>query len=268
MRAWRKLHSGIVTSDKLAGVSYPARWLFTLLVVAQDDDGRYPVSATKTKALTVGTDWAPQDVSVLWEELATGGLILVTEYYVEVVGGADKNGTPSNSSHAVVTYDYPAEQPLTMGSDTSMTQVSYQYDKRVEESREEKSREEKNGVAAVAFLSILEEIPGIKVLPAEKKLYLRALAQDAYVAARIVPALEAREFVSYWTDGKGVQQDEKAKKGAKVYWDRRWANWLRIAVKPQKEVRNGSGSAKHENIDGQNSGGLRAAAARIGQAPD
>ena len=44
MRPWRKLHSNIVNSDRLAEVSDSAAALFFLLICRQDDVGVYPNS--------------------------------------------------------------------------------------------------------------------------------------------------------------------------------------------------------------------------------
>ena len=54
VREWRPLHRGIITSDKLAGVSDPAFRLFTYLIAAQDDAGMYPWSQTTRRVLTAG----------------------------------------------------------------------------------------------------------------------------------------------------------------------------------------------------------------------
>ena len=75
MREYRKIYASIVASEKLASVPVDARWLWVLLVVSQDDEGKYPWTPIKIKALTVGTNWSSDDVQSLGSVLAESELI-------------------------------------------------------------------------------------------------------------------------------------------------------------------------------------------------
>ena len=110
MRPWRKLHSNIVNSDKLAEVSDGAAVLFFLLVVSQDDAGVYPNSRVKLQALTVTRAWSVEQIRGFLVDLEGAGMVEVDEKSITIVGGVEKNGlldkrfTPkfyfeSNSAH-------------------------------------------------------------------------------------------------------------------------------------------------------------------------
>ena len=103
MRDWRKLHSKIVGSEKLAACSFEARWLWALLIVAQDDDGKYPWTPIKVRQLITGTDWDISRCEELCSELALQGLCTRTdEGFVELVNGAEMNGHPTSSRNSVL----------------------------------------------------------------------------------------------------------------------------------------------------------------------
>ena len=152
MRLWRKLHNGIIGSTKLSMCSLGARWLFTLLVVAQDDAGRYPWDETKIRQLIAGVHhWKSDDVQVYLEELVANNLAVRYEGYVELVEGEDKNGVPSNRTSKPVYYDLVTSNPLPSKKDftpeslpghASVTPESPQRDSfsPIEKSRVEESR--------------------------------------------------------------------------------------------------------------------------------
>lgn len=102
MRAWRKLESGIVTSERLASVSDSAKWLFTLLLVAQDDEGKYPWTPTMVRSLTVTTKWDAAGTESLLSELRVANVAELSEGMVTLRHGAEKNGTPPNSKKYVL----------------------------------------------------------------------------------------------------------------------------------------------------------------------
>jgi hypothetical protein len=110
MREWRKLHKGIASSDKLRAVGSDAKWLYVLLIVAQDDRGNYPWTPAKIDALVrPTTGWDSDVTESLLNRLRSGGLIELTdEGFVQVTGGAEKNGTPLNSKKWPLHYDPPA----------------------------------------------------------------------------------------------------------------------------------------------------------------
>ena len=139
MREYRKIYASIVVSEKLAKVSTDARWLWVLLVVSQDDEGKYPWTPIKIKALTVGTNWSSDDVQSLGSVLAESELIHIESPWVYIVKGTEKNGQPTNTKSFMV-YDAANAEP--MQSQSSATQRNAAL--REEESRVEKSRGEEN----------------------------------------------------------------------------------------------------------------------------
>lgn len=141
MRTWRKAYSGIIRSEKIANVSDSAKWLYLLLLVSQDDDGKYPWTPTKIKALTVGTSWTRDVTDSLASECSDVGLTYMGEGFIYIVDGAEKNGTPSNSKSFPLRYE-PLEYPYD-DSATTRTLAATTSKRRVEKRREEKSREEK-----------------------------------------------------------------------------------------------------------------------------
>ena len=104
MRSWRKLESGIVTSDRLSKVSDSAKWLFALLVVAQDDEGKYPWTPIMVRSLTVGTSWDCATSDLLLNQLRVANVVEVRDGYVVLHRGAEKNGTPPNSKRYILLY--------------------------------------------------------------------------------------------------------------------------------------------------------------------
>jgi hypothetical protein len=158
MRDYRKIYASIVASEKLASVPVDARWLWVLLVVSQDDEGKYPWTPVKIKALTVGTTWSNEDVQNLAVALTESQLICKYKEWMYISKGIEKNGKPSNSKGLMVYDSGSTEFQLSLDSasteselslDSASTQsqlspdsVSTQY--REEESRVEKSRGEEN----------------------------------------------------------------------------------------------------------------------------
>lgn len=93
MRRWRKLWKNISVSDKIAQLSYEAKWLYILLILHQDDRGVYPYSRSKIKSITAGsTEWTLNDIQRFIAELDRAKLIRMEDSYIEIIGGAEKNG--------------------------------------------------------------------------------------------------------------------------------------------------------------------------------
>jgi hypothetical protein len=166
MRTWRKLHHGIINSERLASVSDSARWLFALLIVAQDDEGKYPWTPTKLAALTVGTAWTRADTDSLASQLRDAGLVTLGSGCICIVDGAAKNGTPANSKSYPLLYDIvsePYDESIPtqhrLEADSSATRKI-----RVDKSREDKRREA-SPIAPLKtspWISILKKLPGWK----------------------------------------------------------------------------------------------------------
>ena len=154
MRGWRKLHSNIVASEKLGGISDAAFRLFTLLVVAQDDEGKYPWSATKIRSLTIGTSWNAKATEAALNQLRDSGVAELKDGFVYLAKGMAHNGVPHNSKQQPFVYEAePVEQSIDssesvprryrVGTDAVPTL-------RVEESRGEERREEESESAPAA----------------------------------------------------------------------------------------------------------------------
>ena len=97
MRQWRKLHQEIITSERLSKVNDSARWLFALLVVAQDDEGKYPWTSSRVNALTAATGWDRVGTDSALNQLCESGVTVLKDGFVYLVHGAEKNGVPANA---------------------------------------------------------------------------------------------------------------------------------------------------------------------------
>jgi len=139
MRDWRKLYSSIITSEKLASVSIDARWLWTLLMVAQDDEGKFPWTPAKVKGLIAGTPWTSEQAAALRTELAESGLCNDSASALLLEGGETLNGTPSNARRAFL-YE--------IDSRAVMTQPELSQDSAVTQHRGEERRGEKEKTGA------------------------------------------------------------------------------------------------------------------------
>lgn len=137
MRTWRKLESGIITSERLAKVSDSAKWLFTLLIVAQDDEGKYPWTSTMIRSLTVTTDWDSHASDSLLSELTESGVAELRDGMVLLRNGAEKNGTPANSKKYAMIYPSGVEP-----YGESLTSRERVVDDSIDKSRVKKIREE------------------------------------------------------------------------------------------------------------------------------
>jgi hypothetical protein len=147
MREYRKLYASIVVSEKLATVPMDARWLWVLLLVSQDDEGKYPWTPTRIKALTVGTNWSNKDVQNLATVLTESQLIYKHKEWMYISKGIEKNGKPT-STRGFMVYDTAQAVPEQCHSSAEAVleqrQSSAGAALRVEESRVEKSRGEEN----------------------------------------------------------------------------------------------------------------------------
>lgn len=108
MREWRKLYRGIRASDRIRELPFEARWLYILLLSAQDDEGRYPWTPAKIDMLTAATTkWTPKQCESHASRLREQGLIVIADDMVTIVGGAEKNGLPHNVRGKMLLYDKP-----------------------------------------------------------------------------------------------------------------------------------------------------------------
>lgn len=93
---YRKVWRSIVASDKLAVVSFEARWLYVLLLVEQDDDGDYLWTPVFRRKVTVGTPWTDEQTTGYADELVDAGLCERNGNCIRIVGGPEKNGQLRN----------------------------------------------------------------------------------------------------------------------------------------------------------------------------
>ena len=140
MRQWRKIEKAILTSKKLSRVSDSAKWLFTLLLVAQDDAGRYPYDGDDPECpdritlTATARGWNSDVYESLLSELRTAGIIETQDGFIWLKSGAEKNGTPSNSKKFPLYYPTPE-----LGTETQ----AYAYESQTQDSqtsRVDKSR--------------------------------------------------------------------------------------------------------------------------------
>ena len=97
-RPSRVIHRSITTSERLAAVSDSAWRLYVLLLVNQDDEGRYPWSPFMVRALVVGTQWSVQDAERFKDELVRTQLVLSKDSVLTVRRGAELNGVPKSGT--------------------------------------------------------------------------------------------------------------------------------------------------------------------------
>lgn len=120
VRPWRKVYAGLVTSDKLAKVSDAAAFLYTLLLVAQDDTGCYPWTPAKVRALCVNRPWNGSKIASLVKELVAAKLVEPYDTVLHIVEGEAKNGKP-NFSREPWYYDESAATWLQRGCKSAAT---------------------------------------------------------------------------------------------------------------------------------------------------
>jgi len=148
LRDWRKLYRGITVSDKIGLVSDGAAFLFTLLIANQDDAGRYPWTPAKIRALTITRSWSVQDTYAILTELVQSNLVVLTEGFAEIVGGAEKNGPPTSGSERHRTPRL-YEIDTTVLASTEYVRRTYTVSTRREEKRREEQRREERGAEQV-----------------------------------------------------------------------------------------------------------------------
>lgn len=157
MREWRKLHKAILSSERLSAVSYEARWLYTLLLVAQDDAGQYPWTRTMVRTLVATTDWGYGEATELRQELEAAGLGSMQGDCFILRNGTRMNGTPTSGKGAGLPRYYPVPDE---GSHREVAGKSPGSHREVlEESREEESREEEKRAAAATRVRAQEPPP-------------------------------------------------------------------------------------------------------------
>jgi len=167
MRDWRKLHSSIIASERLGGLSDAAFRLFVLLVVAQDDEGKYPWTPTKVRSLCVGTDWDSYGSDTVLSELSQSGVAVLRDGFVYLTNGPELNGTPTNSKLWPHVYKNDEIQQSNSISDTALSEYSHSTDRvlspRIDKIRVEESRYIKKDFTEKFIEEIKTQYPSIDV---------------------------------------------------------------------------------------------------------
>jgi hypothetical protein len=135
LREWRKLHSSLIESARLASLSDSAAILFCLLVAAQDDTGWYPWEPTKIRRLTLARPWSIDQTLEYARELVNAGMASFEEGGILLRKGKDLNGRPRKDVAA-----------LLYSRDVNVTSTPRYESVSLEKSRVEKSRVEKSRV--------------------------------------------------------------------------------------------------------------------------
>jgi hypothetical protein len=218
VRQWRALHRGIISSDKLGGVGDAAFRLLMYLVVAQDNDGNYPWTPIKRKALVIGTSWDDAMTVQLGDELVNAGVCKTSSGVISIVDGAEKQFTRK---------DVKAFRYNSHGNGASTTRArAVNGPDTLKESREEEIKEQeikKDDIAtrtgAHAWLDRLSKHPAAAVELFDQA-WIRQFEADF---SDIDLPIEASKFVDWWAD-----KDLKN-------WKVNWRNWC---VKTEKDTRN------------------------------
>jgi hypothetical protein len=93
MREWRKVYGEkVAQSDRLAELSFEARWLWLLLTLAQDDEGHFPNTRTKLMALTIGCGWSWDDCQRLTTDCQVAGVVSQDDGFIQITNGVEYNG--------------------------------------------------------------------------------------------------------------------------------------------------------------------------------
>ena len=167
MRDWRKLHSSIIASERLGGLSDAAFRLFVLLVVAQDDEGKYPWTPTKVRSLCVGTNWDSYGSDTVLSELSQSGVAVLRDGFVYLTNGPELNGTPTNSKLWPHVYKNDEIQQSNSISDTALSEYSHSTDRvlspRIDKIRVEESRYIKKDFTEKFIEEIKTQYPSIDV---------------------------------------------------------------------------------------------------------
>jgi hypothetical protein len=102
MRDWRKIGKAILTSDRMPLCSFESLWLWTLLVPAQDDKGRYPWTNSKVAALCAAYGWNYDKATKLAEELVKHGIADWDNKFLHLTNGEIYNGQPTYAKQAFI----------------------------------------------------------------------------------------------------------------------------------------------------------------------
>ena len=185
---WRKIYASVITSEKLSECSFEARWLWLLLCLNQDNEGKNWATAVKLKSLIVSTDWSVDYVlSTLMPELAKNQLATIDGNFINVVQGAKKNGTPPNARKSyILTDDTPDAHRMRVAGDEHVT------------SQKEKEIEIQKKILVDQRFTPLVPLKGYrKITPKSVQIILKTAEIENVLVEDLI-----NSFVAYWEIGR------------------------------------------------------------------
>ena len=185
---WRKIYASVITSEKLSECSFEARWLWLLLCLNQDNEGKNWATAVKLKSLIVSTDWSVDYVlSTLMPELAKNQLATIDGNFINVVQGAKKNGTPPNARKSyILTDDTPDAHRMRVARVEHVT------------SQKEKEIEIQKKILVDQRFTPLVPLKGYrKITPKSVQIILKTAEIENVLVEDLI-----NSFVAYWEIGR------------------------------------------------------------------
>lgn len=168
MRPWRKLFREHLSSSRLRSVSTEARWLWVMLISAQDDDAVFPWGdeAQLSMLLAGTTQWTVEDRERLASELEEVGLIAREDGFVFLYRGEDFNGHLRKDNNPFY-YRKPEQRELEVNQRITSSQPVVALEKKKTRLERDKEGEgEKNNSAVPSSNSKKEPVddPLLKIL--------------------------------------------------------------------------------------------------------
>jgi len=236
VRPWRKVYAGIITSDKVALVSDGAAFLYTLLLVAQDDAGCYPWTPAKVRSLCANRSWSGTKIASFIKQLASAGLVFTNGAVLQIAEGQAKNGKPHNYpdtwlyDESVIALRSPngasAPSLSRVGAESVQTQhVSLDVDEM--EIRSDRDQMESAASESLAGAPDRKKLSTFNHSGFTVTEELLAWAQEILKPALSIPELRNHtlEFSEYWT----AQPTKRSLPG----WERTWKNRM-LAISERK----------------------------------
>ena len=122
MREWRKVYGKLRSSEKLSRVNFESKWLYILLLLAQDDAGQYPWTPTMIRELGASVRWTPLKAERLLSQLVESGLVTKINDMIIILNGKELNGNPRPTKYSPRLY--PGQPRVVPGSSQGRPQDS------------------------------------------------------------------------------------------------------------------------------------------------
>ena len=188
---WRKIYASVITSEKLSECSFEARWLWLLLCLNQDNEGKNWATAVKLKSLIVSTDWSVDYVlSTLMPELAQNQLATIDGNFINVVQGAKKNGTPPNARKSyILTDDTPDAHRMRVARVEHVTS---------QKEKQKRNRNQETEILVDQRFAPLVPLKGYrKITPKSVQIILKTAEIENVLVEDLI-----KSFVAYWEIGR------------------------------------------------------------------